>query len=752
MRTKSFIPLLGFILLLMAESCTDPIEVNPNYNPETNSVTTQLVFNIAAADKAETKQTATTTQQPNSTTGKISFRGINNATLFGFKQATDGKKVLSPGQSDVVIDLSTALGTGSIDETKSNRILEASLPIGVNSLILYGMATRGSGASNAQVGSLEYIYSSNINEIGSFASPRLDPRNTSDVNSFDQVEEILLCIMNRLTRIGVKDIKIGEYDFSSLSEDKRTLYWADFQGAENEYGGAGISPVEKVFSTATTTTASQLELLLGKAYNSLVTISGDAYRAGSGGALYRQLEDLLSVMSDASSSAPTNNREAVAKVIISAIVTFVSPMLDLTNGEWKDLTTVFNAVKSFPEISTTTLYDSQLVLSDFPANFYLPNGSTTLRLKANEKSYYDITTALGYSLNKVFTYTPDESDVVNIREVYKYTYSPELCYYCNSPIRISANNNLKNTDYPNGVTNWSAGSNWSTTIWEPTFGHVESSTRGVAMAFNVQYAMSNLKTRIKFDALEESGKYYLFDNNHAIHDAEEDNKIEISNSSYITLKGVLIAGQPSIVNWLYIPWSGFSNTSKYPYSLAFDRIIYDTELNSTADGVSTASFIPIEGGWSLPNYTLTFDNYDSSKAIDAQSPVYVALEFENHLGDFWGKGNMVRDGGTFYLIALLDPANPAQGSTITWPDADDAEGNMLPPYDGNGLTVKAPRVFIQDHQTIADFTLKQTCLKYAYVTVPDLRASKLSLGVSVDLRWRDGLTFGVDIGGDQPQN
>ena len=53
------------------------------------------------------------------------------------------------------------------------------------------------------------------------------------------------------------------------------------------------------------------------------------------------------------------------------------------------------------------------------------------------------------------------------------------------------------------------------------------------------------------------------------------------------------------------------------------------------------------------------------------------------------------------------------------------------------------RVFIQDYTTTADFTINS--LKNAYVTIPDLRATKLQLGLSVDLKWQSGLTFDVPI-------
>jgi hypothetical protein len=50
--------------------------------------------------------------------------------------------------------------------------------------------------------------------------------------------------------------------------------------------------------------------------------------------------------------------------------------------------------------------------------------------------------------------------------------------------------------------------------------------------------------------------------------------------------------------------------------------------------------------------------------------------------------------------------------------------------------------------TTANFKIGEHSLKYAYLTVPDLRSSSVTLGLSVDLKWEAGLTFNdVVIGG-----
>ena len=133
------------------------------------------------------------------------------------------------------------------------------------------------------------------------------------------------------------------------------------------------------------------------------------------------------------------------------------------------------------------------------------------------------------------------------------------------------------------------------------------------------------------------------------------------------------------------------------------------------------------------NYTLVFDNY--TDAAD-QNAVYVALEFTNATGkDFWGEANLVRAGGTFYIVGKLDPT--ATGlAAITWPT-----DYALPPYNADGSTIQATRVFIQDYMTTANFVINATSLQHAYVTVPDLRSTQISLGLSVDLAWSPGLVF-----------
>ena len=155
--------------------------------------------------------------------------------------------------------------------------------------------------------------------------------------------------------------------------------------------------------------------------------------------------------------------------------------------------------------------------------------------------------------------------------------------------------------------------------------------------------------------------------------------------------------------------------------------------------------VQITKAGSVDIYTLCWDNYDATKQPDKQSDVYIALELLNDTGqDFYGETNMVRNGGTFYLVGKITLKNAVTESV---PSTLSRSNYHYPPFNPyTGATIDAPRVFMQDYMTIATLTLKKDALKHAYVTVPDLRASQVSLGVSIDVTWESGLQFDVDMG------
>ena len=132
-----------------------------------------------------------------------------------------------------------------------------------------------------------------------------------------------------------------------------------------------------------------------------------------------------------------------------------------------------------------------------------------------------------------------------------------------------------------------------------------------------------------------------------------------------------------------------------------------------------------------------FDNYKAGETAANQDKVYVALELKNNTGqDFYGKHNLIRNGDSFYLVGKLDP------TTITWESLGQlSTDHPLPPYNADGTSKEIVRVFMQDFMTTANFWFDQNSLHEALLTVPDLRHSSLTLGLSVDMNWSTGITF-----------
>lgn len=165
-------------------------------------------------------------------------------------------------------------------------------------------------------------------------------------------------------------------------------------------------------------------------------------------------------------------------------------------------------------------------------------------------------------------------------------------------------------------------------------------------------------------------------------------------------------------------------------TVAFD----DLDLTAILIGNQTEvgwNFLPTTGG----DYKVIYDNEFTGSDGTIDSPwqvlalptaggaaVNIALEMVNNgATSFIGKnGQIIPAGATFYLTAPLNP------NSVT-----------------NTTGVKNPAVFMSDYYTTATLTL--TNLRNAENTVPDLSGSNLEFALSVDLEWKQGLSFNVDI-------
>jgi len=502
----------------------------------------------------------------------------------------------------------------------------------------------------------------------------------------------------------------------------------------------------------------ELELILGKIYYEFTTLKPGEIRAGSGPAICRQIGDIWKVIEGIVGAQPTSADEFRAQQVARRIDTVFGAYFD-KSGSGDDLTVTF---KSFTDIHNRLLkrynftgetHDcSELVnmdnngvatsdkftghsLNDFPFSLDVPRGSADLDYNPTTKKF-----SILYEVNSsgmVEGTEPHTSDIF-----YAYRYPAELVYFGNSA--ISTNTQSGNTIYPTTISAWKT-ADWSSysTSWARD-SHITTSTHSVAMQKSIHYGNALLETTVGYSTLT------LHDNNAAINDGEPAKEITISGTPGVSggvglvVTGILIGGQPGTVDWHFLPiedkYEG-TNLQK------FDCMVYDRDIPN-------GGLIPATVGQKSQSiYTLLWDNYNVAKAPNNQNKVYIGIEFQNKTGqDFWGWHNLIRNNQYFYIIGELDP-NSASLTDNDKPVAPD--NHNLPPYNegpdgGKATGIDAPRIFIQDYRTKANFLIGKHSLKYAYVTVPDLRSSQIQLGLSVDLEWSNGYTFNdVYLGGQE---
>ena len=296
--------------------------------------------------------------------------------------------------------------------------------------------------------------------------------------------------------------------------------------------------------------------------------------------------------------------------------------------------------------------------------------------------------------NSSFEYYPAGSEAFSTGNNINYNkicYPAELSYFVKTSTMVSDKEISHVNDFPDYTS-------WTTDLskaW-PTGGtfenvKVSSSTKTVALRDPVQYSVAVLKSTIKCDAAT------LKDNGLSKGGLEADQDVPVKGTGF-PVTGILIGGQPGIVDWKYEPLS----------TETFANTIYDPSMNGTITAGTTAS---------TPNYTLVFDNKSTDKKT-----VFVTIELQNNSDmDFYGHDGIILKGAKFYLVGKLDP----EATT------------------GTPKPTGVDRVFMQDHITTANFNI--TSLKEAYNCIPDLRTSGINVGLAVDLSWQDGITFDVEL-------
>ena len=332
----------------------------------------------------------------------------------------------------------------------------------------------------------------------------------------------------------------------------------------------------------------------------------------------------------------------------------------------------------------TLAYKEGSAYSTYPNNINLPDGAVQLTYAEATKTFsYAISSTLG-------ALTLDAAKIC----------FPASIYYFQSSDLAATAVELDASKWPTSTIAWTGtAAPWlkdANSLADGWTSDVKATTRSIAMRKNINYGVANLATTVKCGAAS------LPDNKDlTVTDPSEfSGTVTVPTATGFPVTGLLIGGQPTKVGFDFQPTSND----------AFDYTIYDNNLTG---------IVAMNGTASTTNYTIVLPN-DKGRGVAKQEKVNVAIELTNNSGvAFRGADGIIPAGGKFYLVGQLEP----NAKTI----------------DG----VTHPAVFMSDYMTTMNLTIKS--LKNAYNTIPDLRSTKLQLGLSVDLDWQAGLQFDVEI-------
>lgn len=333
----------------------------------------------------------------------------------------------------------------------------------------------------------------------------------------------------------------------------------------------------------------------------------------------------------------------------------------------------------------TLTYNNTSVHSNYPNNINLPDGAVQLSFDktGNKFAYAETLSPAG----------------IQILDASKICF-PSAIYYFQSSALAATAMELDANQWPTTTTNWTAATApWlkdANNLADGWTSSVQATTRSIAMRQNINYGVANLVTTVKCGAVSLPDNKGL-----TVTDPSEfADKVTVPAAGF-PVSGLFIGGQPTKVGFNFQPEA----------TDAFDLTIYD---NAIPTGI-----VAKNGVASTPNYTIVLPN-DKGRAVTKQNKVNVAIELTNNTDKpFRGIDGIIPAGGKFYLVGQLDP----DAKTVT--------------------NVANPAVFMSDYKTTLNLNI--TSLKNAYNTIPDLRSTKLQLGLSVDLEWQAGIQFDVNI-------
>lgn len=274
------------------------------------------------------------------------------------------------------------------------------------------------------------------------------------------------------------------------------------------------------------------------------------------------------------------------------------------------------------------------------------------------------------------------SNDLTVTSVNDYVYPINLQYQVSSEILASDQLVVLSTNEDGDVVEPSSAkySTWEDLItkgYDPNNRIVEPTTQSVAMLRKVQYAVGRLAVHSRL-----GDDSYLKD--------AKGNSVYVANHPF-TLKGYVVGSQREV------------DYDFQPVTTSRTYAIYDTDLNG--------------GQQVLQRHYFTPTDYILGLGTPSDQSILVALELVNNGPDFQGADGLIVKGATFYLVANLNPKE----------DGDNYKSGVL------------DQILCKDLATQVYITINS--LKDATYGLPNLDIPRPTLGLSVDLRWEEGLWF-----------
>lgn len=389
----------------------------------------------------------------------------------------------------------------------------------------------------------------------------------------------------------------------------------------------------------------------------------------------------------------TSAKAGSANSILLTLQSLYNNLGGIVTGANADAQTVAKAIRAKIEESfnkatgtdgyVTLAYKATGDVSKYPNNINLPDGAVQLTFGTDNKFSYDA-----------------KSNLTGIQQLdaAKICFPASIYYFQSSDLAATAME-LDASKWPTSTTEWTtATAPWlkdASNLADGWTASVQPTTRSIAMRQNINYGVANLATTVKCGAASLADNTTL-----SVTDPSEFAGTVAVPEAGFPVTGLLIGGQPTKVGFNFQPTS----------DAEYVQTIYDNNLTD---------IVAKNGAASTANYTIVLPN-DKGRTATEQNTVNVAIELTNNSGvAFRGADGIIPAGGKFYLVGTLEPK------------------------DKTVEHVTNPAVFMSDYKTTMTLTINS--LKNAYNTIPDLRSTKLQLGLSVDLDWQTGIQFDVNI-------